>query len=160
MQHEVSFETPSQVLVNSDELILLQRTVIRKDRFGESAAELAGALLAEHTKLEAYVKLKNVTEIIEVALGQLKEGAILQMPGTVYEVLGVPVQLKGLPKRYEYDDEELQRLEDEKAGLDTRIKGRKRFLEALATEIIDATTGEVIRPAHCISAGVTLQVNF
>jgi hypothetical protein len=70
------------------------------------------------------------------------------------------VQLKSLPKKWEYDDAELRTLEAEKVAVEAKVKVRKRFLENLKTEMADAKTGELIRPARCISDGVTIQVTF
>ena len=140
--------------------LLLPLQVVRKPHFDEAASRLAGSLLDEHSTLEAYVIARNLSEILEVVQSQLKEGAIALVEGKSQEVLGAMVQLKSLPKKWEYDDGELRKLEADKAAIDVRLKSRKKFLETIKEETIDHTTGEIIRPARCISDGVTIQVTF
>ena len=146
-------------LIEFDQLTVPRR-VARKVHFEKLAASLTSVLLDENSALEAYVRIKNVAEILEVALARIKEEALGQMAGTSQEVLGVAVQLKALPKKWEYSDSELHRLEGEKAAIEARLKDRKKFLENLKQEVVDAATGEIIRPARCISEGVTIQVVF
>jgi hypothetical protein len=140
--------------------ISLPATVAKKTQFEELAAMLNSALLEENSALEAYVRIKNVSEILDVALAQIREQALSAINGTSEPVLGAVVQLKALPKRWEYDDCEIRTLEAQKAGIDTRLKARKKFLETLKEEVVDTATGELIRPARCVSEGVTLQVTF
>jgi hypothetical protein len=152
-------EPPAVDVIRAGPLTLLP-SVARKSQFDELAASLNQALLEENSVLEAYVRIKNVAEVLDVALSQLKEQALSRLSGTSEQVLGVTVQLKSLPKKWEYDDAELRTLEAEKAALEAKVKVRKRFLENLKTEMADAKTGEIIRPARCIADGVTIQVTF
>ena len=149
---------PSE-LIEFDQLTVPRR-VAKKTHFEKLATSLNGILLEENSALEAYVRIKNVAEILEVALGQIKERALGGITGDTQEVLGVTVQLKSLPKKWEYDDSELHRLEGEKAAVVARLKERKKFLEHLKQEVADPATGEIIRPARCISEGATIQVLF
>jgi hypothetical protein len=146
-------------LVEFDQLTVPKR-VARKQQFEELALSLNGALLEENSALEAFLRIKNVAEILEVALGQIKARALSEIEGRTQEVLGVTVQLKSLPKKWEYDDSELHWLEGERAAIEARLKERKKFLETLKNEIADTRTGEIIRPARCISEGATIQVLF
>ena len=116
--------------------------------------------MEEYSALEAYVKIKNVAEILSVALDQIREQAILSLSGTSQEVLGATAQLKALPRKWEYDDGEVRRLEAEKLAVEAQLKARKKYLENLKTEVANTATGEIIRPARCIAEGVTIQVTF
>jgi len=160
MRDEFFTDEPLAVDVIRAGPLTLLPNVARKSQFDELAASLNQALLEENSALEAYVRIKNVAEVLDVALSQLKEQALSRLSGTSEQVLGVTVQLKSLPKKWEYDDTELRTLEAEKAAVEAKVKVRKRFLENLKTEMADAKTGELIRPARCISDGVTIQVTF
>jgi hypothetical protein len=154
------FPEPPRAVVLGGSLALLQRSVVRKAEFEGTADMLTSALLDEHSSLEVYVKIKNVVEVLEVALDQVRDRAIMAMDGKSQNVLGATVQLKPLPRKWEYDDAELRKLESDKIALEAQLKGRKRFLESLTTEIASTSTGEIIHPARCISEAVTLQVTF
>ena len=143
-----------------DEIVLLQRTIVRKSGFEASAQGLTDALMEEYSALEAYVKIKNLAEILSVALDQIREQAILSLSGTSQEVLGATAQLKALPRKWEYDDGEVRRLEAEKLAVEAQLKARKKYLENLKTEVANTATGEITRPARCIAEGVTIQVTF
>jgi hypothetical protein len=160
MTDEFFLEDPLPAeLIEFDQLTVPKR-VARKQQFERLASYLNSILLHENSALEAFVRVKNVAEILDVALAQIKEQALSEIEGRTQEVLGVTVQLKSLPKKWEYDDSELHRLEGEKAAIEARLKERKKFLETLKTEIADARTGEIIRPARCVSEGATIQVLF
>jgi hypothetical protein len=152
-------EAPPAELAGFEHLPIPPR-VVTKQHFDALALNLTDALLEENSSLEAYVRIKNVAEVLDCALTHLREQAISQVSGTSQNVLGVTVMLKGLPKKWEYDDSVLIRLEGEKAALEARIKERKRFLEHLKQEVADTLTGEIIHPARCVSDGVTIQVLF
>jgi hypothetical protein len=144
----------------ADELVLLPRTIVRKSGFEASAQGLTSALMEEYSALEAYVKIKDISEILSVVLDQIREQAILSLCGTSQEVLGANAQLKALPRKWEYDDGEVRRLEAEKLAVEAQLKARKKYLENLKTEVANTATGEIIRPARCIAEGVTIQVTF
>ena len=154
------FPETTEIAGVGDELVLLQRTIVRKSGFETSALGLTGALMEEYSALEAYVKIKNVSEILSVALDMIREQAILSLVGTSQEVLGAAAQLKALPRKWEYDDGEVRRLEAEKLSLEAQLKARKKYLENLKTEVANTATGEIIRPARCIAEGATIQVTF
>jgi hypothetical protein len=160
MRDEFFTDEPVAVDVIRAGPLTLLPSVARKSQFDELAASLNQALLEENSALEAYVRIKNVAEVLDVALSQLKEQALSRLSGASEQVFGVTVQLKSLPKKWEYDDAELRSLEAEKAAVEAKAKVRKKFLENLKTEMADAKTGELIRPARCISDGVTIQVTF
>ena len=160
MNDEFLNENPKPAELIVFDQLTVPRKVAKKTHFEKLAGSLNGILLEENSALEAFVRIKNVAEILEVALGQIKEPALGEIAGHSQEVLGVTVQLKSLPKKWEYDDSELHRLEGEKAAIEARVKERKKFLEHVKQEVADPTTGEIIRPANCISEGVTLQVIF
>ena len=143
-----------------DELAFLQRSVVGKAEFEATAETLTAALLDEHSALEVYVKIKNIAEILDVALGQIREQAILSLSGTSQEVLGATAQLRPLPRKWEYDDTEVRRLEADKLAVEAQLKARKKYLENLKTEVANTATGEIIRPARCIAESVTIQVTF
>ena len=140
--------------------ISLPATVAKKAQFEELATMLNSALLEENSAFEAYVRIKNASEVLDVALAQIREQALSSINGTSESVLGAVAQLKALPKKWEYDDCEIRTLEAQKSGIDARLKARKKFLENLKEEVIDTATGELIRPARCIAEGVTIQVIF
>ena len=70
------------------------------------------------------------------------------------------MQLKSLPKKYEYQDSIIDDLEAQKKAIDEKLKARKRFLENLPAEVADTTTGEILHPARFVSGGSTLQITF
>ena len=146
-------------VVESEQLTVLQ-TVAPKARFVEYATALTEALFIEQSALQAYVRIRNVADILDVALARIKEQAIASMQEATANVLGARVQLKDLPKRFEYHDTVLAELDSQKAAIDEKLKARKKFLETLTSEVVDPTTGEIIQPAKCTSAGCTLQITF
>ena len=145
--------------VQSEHLTVLHR-VVPKAEFVIHAGTLTDALLAEQSAVEAYVRIRNVADILDMALGLVKERAITSMQGTSVDVLGAKVQLKALPKKYEYQDSIVDALESQKRAIDEKLKARKKLLENLTIEVVDPGTGEIIQPAKCISAGSTIQVTF
>ena len=145
--------------VQSEHLTVLHR-VVPKAEFAVYAGALTDALLEEQSAIEAYVRIRNVTDILDQALGHIKERAIVSMQGTSADVLGAKVQLKSLPKRYEYQDTIIDDLESQKKAIEEKLKARRRFLENLPAEVADTVTGEIILPARFIAGGSTLQVTF
>lgn len=146
-------------LVQSKHLTVLQR-VVPKAEFVIYAGTLTDALLVEQSAIEAYVRIRNVADILDIALGLIKERAIGSLQSTNAEILGAKVQLKALPKKYEYQDTIIDDLESQKRVIDEKLKARKKFLENLPVDVADTTTGEIIHPAKCISAGSTIQIAF
>lgn len=140
--------------------LAIPRGLVKKIGYGDAARSILSAFLDEHTALEAYVRLRNIAEVLDEALSQIKENAISRIEGNSQIVLGALVQLKALAKRWEYHDAVLDSFEAEKLALEARIKARKKYLETLKDELLDPTTGEVAIPARCISQGVTIQVTF
>ena len=138
----------------------LPRRVATKTEFEEIAASMIAMLLEEESTLEAFVRIKNVAEILDVALARIKEEALFEVAGRSQKILGASVQIKALPKKWEYSDSVLTSLEGERAVIEQRIKERKKLLETLKQEVVDPATGEIIHPAKCIADGVTLQVLF
>jgi hypothetical protein len=145
--------------VQSEHLTVLHR-VVPKAEFVVYAGALTEALLDEQSAVEAYVRIRNVADILDTALGLIKERALTSMQGTNVDVLGAKVQLKALPRKYEYQDSIIDELEAQKKAIDEKLKARKKFLENLTQEVADTATGEIIRPAKCISSGSTIQVTF
>jgi hypothetical protein len=145
--------------VQSEHLTVLQR-VVPKAEFVIQAGTLTNALLVEQSAVEAYVRIRNVADILDVALGLIKERAIVSMQGTNADILGAKVQLKALPKKYEYQDNIINSLESQKKVIDDKLKARKKLLENITIEVVDPGTGEIIKPARCIAGGSTLQVTF
>lgn len=158
-QDEFFPDVPEAPVVQSEHLTVLQR-VVRKSEFTDYALALTDALLIEQSAIEAYVRIRNVAEILDVALTQIKEQAMGKLNGSTEGILGARVQLKSLPRKYEYEDRVLDELEAQKKGIDEKLKARKKFLENLTAEVADTGTGEIIRPARCIAAGSTIQVTF
>ncbi len=146
-------------LIEFDQLAIPRR-VARKVHFEKLAASLNAILLDENSAIEAYVRIRNVMEILDVALNRLKEDALTSITGTTQEVLGVQVQVKALPRKWKYDDPTVSALEAEIDAIGARLKERRKFLVHLKQEVVDPATGEVIRPARCVSEGVTIQVIF
>jgi hypothetical protein len=158
-QDEFFPDTTEAPPVQSEHLTVLHR-VVPKAEFVIHAGAFIEALLVEQSAIEAYVRIRNVADILDTALGIIKERAIASMQGTNVDILGAKVQLKALPKKYEYQDSVIDELEAQKKAIDEKLKARKKFLENLTQEVADTTTGEIIRPAKCISAGSTIQVTF
>jgi hypothetical protein len=117
--------------VQSEHLTVLHR-VVPKAEFATYAGTLTDALLEEQSAIEAYVRIRNVSDILEQALGRIKDRAINSMQGTSKDICGAKVQLKA----------------------------RKKLLENLPAEVDDATTGEILYPARFVSGGSTLQITF
>jgi hypothetical protein len=153
------FIDETTAIVTTDALAI-PRGLIRKISYGDVARSIVSAFLEEHSALEAYVRLRNISDVLDEALVQIKENAIAQVEGNSQVVLGALVQVKALAKKWEYHDSALDSLEAEKLALETRIKARKKYLESLKEEQIDPSTGEITIPARCIAQGVTIQVTF
>lgn len=145
-------------LMQTEHIAVLRR-VVPKREFILYANTLTGSLLEQHSSLEAFVRIRNVIEILETALGQVKEKAIVDVEDSNAEVFGARVQLKQLPRKFEYNDRLVTMLEVQKAQIDAQLKARKKFLET-TTEPVKDESGERIFPAKFISGGVTLQVSF
>ena len=145
--------------VKSEHLTVLQR-VVPKAEFATYAATLTDALLEEQSAIEAYVRIRNVSDILDQALGRIKDRAIRSMQGTASDICGAQVQLKSLPKKYEYQDGIVDDLESQKKAIEEKLKARKKFLENLPADVADTGTGEIIHPARFVSGGSTLQVTF
>lgn len=158
-QDEFFPDTPEAPPVQSEHLTVLRR-VVPKAEFIIYAGTLTDALLIEQSAIEAYVRIRNVADILDNALALIKERAISSMQGTNVDILGAKVQLKALPRKYEYQDSVIDELEAQKKVIDEKLKARKKFLEHLTQEVADTATGEIIQPAKCISAGSTIQVTF
>lgn len=145
--------------VQSEHLTVLQR-VVPKAQFATYAGVLTDALLEEQSAIEAYVRIRNVSDILDEALGRIKDRAINSLQGTSADVCGAKVQLKSLPKRYEYQDSVVDDLESQKKTIEEKLKAQKKFLEHLPADVADTGTGEIIHPARFVSGGSTLQVTF
>ncbi len=145
--------------VQSEHLTVLHR-VVPKAEFATYAGALTDALLEEQSAIEGYVRIRNVADILDQALGRIKDRAINSMPGTSADVCGAKVQLKSLPKKYEYQDSIIDDLESQKKAIEEKLKARKKFLENLPAEVADTASGEIIHPARFIAQGSTLQVTF
>ena len=145
--------------VQSEHLTVLHR-VVPKTEFATYAGALTDALLEEQSAIEAYVRIRNVSDILDQALGRIKERAIVSMQGTSADICGAKVLLKSLPKKYEYQDAVVDDLESQKKAIEEKLKARRKFLENLPAEVADTGTGEIIHPARFVSGGSTLQVTF
>jgi hypothetical protein len=152
-------EVPEAEAVQSEHLTVLHR-VVPKAEFATYAGTLTDALLEEQSAIEVYVRIRNVSDILEQALGRIKTRAINSMHATSEDICGAKVQLKSLPKRYEYQDSVVDDLESQKKAIEEKLKARKKFLENLPADVADTGTGEIIHPAKFISGGSTLQITF
>lgn len=157
-QTDEFFPTVEEGLVQTEQVAIL-RCVVAKPHFGEYASTLTGRLLEEQSSLEAFVRIRNVIEILEVACAQIKEHAIVDVHDSNCEIFGARVQLKQLPKKFEYSDKLVAQLEAKKAEVEGQLKARKKFLESI-TEPLKDESGEPIHSAKFISGGVTLQISF
>ena len=158
MRDEFFTDEPGPVVEATS--LAIPRGLVKKVNYADAAHSVVAAFLEEHTSLEAYVRLRNILEVFDEALSQIKENAIAQVEGNSQLVLGALVQLKSLPRKWEYTDPALDALEAERIALDVKIKARKKVLESLKEELVDPRTGEITTPARCVSQGVTLQVNY
>jgi len=145
--------------VQSEHLTVLHR-VVPKTEFATYAGALTAALLEEQSAIEAYVRIRNVSDILDQAMGRIKERAIISMQGTSADICGAKVMLKSLPKKYEYQDPIVDDLESQKKAIEEKLKARKKFLENLPADVADTGTGEIIYPARFVSGGSTLQITF
>ncbi len=145
--------------VQCEHLTVLHR-VVPKAEFATYAGALTDALLEEQSAIEAYVRIRNVSDILDQALGRIKDRAINSMHGTTADICGAKVQLKSLPKRYKYQDSVVDDLESQKKAIEEKLKARKKFLENLPADVADTGTGEIIHPARFVSGGSTLQITF
>jgi hypothetical protein len=152
-------ETIEAALVQSEHLTVLQR-VVPKAEFATYARGLTDALLEEQSAIEAYVRIRNVSDILDEALGQIKDRAINSLQGTSADVCGAKIHLKSLPKRFEYLDSVVDDLESQKKTIEEKLKARKKFLENLPADVADTVSGEIIHPARFVSGGSTLQITF
>ena len=151
-------ETAEDRLPETEQIAILHR-VVRKQQFAVYATNLTDRLLEEQSSLEAFVRIRNVIEILEVACAQIKDHAIVDVQDSTCEVFGARVQLKQLPRKFEYNDKLVAQFEAKKAEVEGQLKARKKFLESLSEPLKD-DSGEPVCPAKFISGGVTLQVSF
>ena len=114
-----------QILVSPDEVgkpvlhteqVAILKRVVPKSKFLMYANTLTNSLLESESSLEAFVRIRNVVEILETALGQIKERAIVDVTGSSCEIFGAKVQLKQLPGKYEYTDRTLNEDRSREAG--------------------------------------------
>ena len=152
------FPNVEEQSLQTEQLAILRR-VVTKPNFVEYATTLTSRLLEEQSSLEAFVRIRNVIEILEVACAQLKEHAIIDVQDSNCEVFGARVQLKQLPRKFEYNDKLVAALEVKKIEIDCQLKARKKFLESITAPMKDEA-GESVLPAKFISGGVTSQVSF
>jgi hypothetical protein len=167
-RHDEFFQDVEETLVSPDEVgkgliqteqVAILRRVVPKPQFTEYATTLTSRLLETQSSLEAFVRIRNVIEILEVACAHIKEHAIVDVQDSNCEVFGARVQLKQLPRKFEYNDRLVAQLEAKKSEIEAQLKTRKKFLESI-TEPLRDEAGEQIVPAKFISGGVTLQVSF
>jgi hypothetical protein len=145
-------------LIETEQVAILRR-VVAKPQFFEYATTLTSRLLEEQSSLEAFVRIRNVIEILEVACALIKERAIVDVQDSNSEIFGARVQLKQLPRKFEYNDKLVAQLEAKKTEVEAQLKARKKFLESI-TETLRDESGDPIHPAKFLSGGVTLQVSF
>ncbi len=154
------FFTDDNVQIPSSTPLAIPRGLVKKISYGDAARAIVAGFLEEHSALEAYVRLRNVADVLDEALSQIKESAIAQVDGSCQIVLGALVQVKALAKRWEYHDTQLDTLEAERLSVDLRMKARKKYLEGLKGEVVDPITGEIALPARYLGQGVTMQIMF
>lgn len=122
----------------------------------------ASALLEQYTARQAYVIAKGWTDRFKLIVDALREKAIAGHETTISfdgrEV--ATVKEKALPKKYEYDDVVLLDLDRQIEELEAKKKSRQKMLQGLKEESHNPKTGETLKPAVLISAGVTLSVTL
>jgi len=123
------------------------------------ASRLADHLLQSHNPIEAYVILKNITEVSGVAMEALKDGAIGGVTGKEELIFGATCSLRSV-REYEYDDTTITKLEAEMAVIKKNLAERKEFLRKLKMEVADTSSGEILRPAKCVKDGSTIAVTL
>jgi beta-galactosidase/beta-glucuronidase len=140
---------PDPVFVSD---IALITRVVPKNEIETSAQALVDKLLDTDMPLRSFVRLHNIIAILDVAKQILKERAITEV-NKEDSILGAKVVVKQLPAKWEYDDPQLDRLELE-------VKARKKLLQTITKDMVDADTGEIAHPAVKHEQGVTLQISF
>ena len=156
-----SLSRSAQVEVKTSDLVPV-RSMTGMER-AVAATDLVNALHDRHDKVESYVILKNMIDVLEQAVEIAKDPAIGAMKtgkGVEVKVLGATVMVKGLAKKYEYDDPILDKMGEDLKALQARIKDRKDMLVRLKTEYINEETGEVTTPAKLIEDGITIAVTL
>jgi hypothetical protein len=129
---------------------------LTKSEVPEFASRLVETMLNVTDTLTAYVMLDQSQKLLKESAEQLKEKAILAVPGKSTTVLGATVSIKSLAGKFAYDDPRLDVLEMELDALKAKIKNRKERSELGAW--IDEETGEIVNAAKCLESGSTISV--
>lgn len=122
---------------------------ITKSAIVAAGEELASEVDIHLTPLEAFIRLRAMRDMIDVAMEEIKPRAIAQAdrypPGDRW--MGVSVRVKTGQARYEFDHDgawsDLKATETQAAQA---RKAREKLLAALQEPMADMTTGEIINP--------------
>ncbi len=139
--------------LTKQEFGIVQR-IVPKAEIPVSAKVVADQLLEIGSSLEAFVRLHNLTAILEAAKDLVKEQALVQVGGVKTTALGAEVIAKRMPCRWDYHEDTVI------ANLESDLSGRKKMLQNLPKEMVDPQTGELAQPATKIEGGETLQIKF
>ncbi len=141
--------------------LTLPLTVVPKSGIQDAAMVLVDHALETTTRLSLFVQLHNLSAVLESAMAQTKNGAILEMTEKKQVVLGALVEQRNLPAKWDYHgDSELTRLEGEAEKIKKQIKARQTVLQNMAEETASTSTGDITTPATQVSQGATIAVSY
>ena len=143
-------------------MLAIPTKVFSKSQFPVVGKDLFTRLVESgKNEFEAFIILRQIKEIAEAGLKEVEVEIINSMNEKEIMVGTAKISQRSAARKYEYEDAELDRLQniaDETKGL---IKARQEFLETRKEEeSIDTTTGTVVKKAKLISAGLNLAVTF
>ena len=134
-----------------------------KNLHPQIAEDLLKDLTQRTEPVTAFVYIKYINEITGQALKveSFKDQVIELIDlNEGNDVFGAHVTARGGARQYNYDDSELERLQQQAAEIKEKIKNREKFLQSLKQPMADVKTGEIINPAELIKAGIVINVKF
>ena len=124
-----------------------------------SANKLVLSLNENFGGLETYVFLKQAAQVLSEAIDLAKEAALRRMDSREVNLLGAKIETKS-NRKWEYDDPELGELESQIKLLQEKVKIKKRFLESLPSDVVNAETGEITKKAKLLFDGLQIAVTL
>ena len=70
------FFADEDVQIPTSTPLAIPRGLVKKISYGDAARAIVAGFLEEHSALDAYVRLRNVADVLDEALSQIKENAI------------------------------------------------------------------------------------
>lgn len=143
------------------ESLVIPEKAIGKHELPAFVEKVRHNILAEHSPIQAYVKLYNLKVLVEQTLENLKEEALAGIQGKEMQVYGARVELKQKARTWDYgEDAHLKALEKAAMDADKLVKDWKKIRQLQKDDLVDAGTGEITPPAKQLTDGVTIAVTL